>query len=112
MSIGTVEVDIERRLRRFRTDRLLNGYAGRQLFSLYRQQKLADIAIECFPIYVTDYVLGRYKAVMDEIEKEAIAAGVVTKEELRKMHEKLWRADKKGTFFGYAVAITVAGRKP
>lgn len=89
MSIDTVDIEMEWRLRRFRADRLLNGYAGRQLFGLYRQQKLEDIAIECFPIYVTDYVLGRYMAVMDETEKEAIAAGVVTKEDLRKMHEKL-----------------------
>jgi ubiquinone/menaquinone biosynthesis C-methylase UbiE len=112
LSIDTDDVDIEWRLRRFHADRLLNGYSGRQLFGLFRQQKLADIAVECFPVYITDYVLGRYMAVMDETEKKAIATGVVTEEELRKMHEKLWRADKEGTFFGYVVVIMTAGRKP
>lgn len=112
LSIDTADVDIEWRLRRFHADRLLNGYSGRRLFGLFRQQSLADIAVECFPIYITDYVLGRYMAAVDKTEKEAIAAGVVTKEELAEMHEKLWRADKEGTFFGYVVVIMAAGRKP
>ena len=112
LSIDTDDVDIEWRLRRFHADRLLNGYSGRRLFGLFRQQNLADIAVECFPVYITDYVLGRYMSAMDKTEKEAMAAGAVTKEELGEMHEKLWRANKVGIFFGYIVVIMAAGRKP
>jgi SAM-dependent methyltransferase len=112
LSIDTDDVDIEWRLRRFHADRLLNGYSGRRLYGLFRQQKLAEIAVECLPICIMDYALERYMLAVDEAERKAIAVNVVTEEELGKMHEKLWRADKEGTFFSYVVVILAAARKP
>nr|QNO55782.1 2-methoxy-6-polyprenyl-1,4-benzoquinol methylase, mitochondrial [Methanosarcinales archaeon ANME-1 ERB7] len=111
MTIDTPDIDIEWRLRRFRTDRFKNGYAGRQLYRLFRQQNLANIIVEIFPIFVTDYALGRYFALMGQVEQEAIATGIVSKEELQRWHANLEKADKEGMHFSAIIMVVVAGRK-
>lgn len=111
MTIDTPDIDIEWRLRRFRTDRFKNGYAGRQLYRLFRQQNLANIIVEIFLIFVTDYALGRYFALMGQVEQEAIAAGIVSKEELQHWHANLEKADKEGMHFSAIIMVVVAGRK-
>ena len=65
-----------------------------------------------FPIYCTEYALGRYIARLDEVEKDAIDAGVVTPEELQRWHSSLEQADKEGVFFASTCLIMVSGRKP
>ncbi len=112
VSTDSPYTDLEWRLRRFRTDRFINGYAGRQLYRLFKEQGLTDIVVEFLPIFVTDYALGRYMTLMDETEQEALSAGIVTEKELQASHEKFWQGDEKGTFFGYGIEIMVAGRKP
>lgn len=89
MTIDTPDVDIEWKLRRFRTEIFKNGYIGRQLYRLFRQQNLADITIEIFPLFSTDYTLTRYIALLDEIENEAVVAGAITEEELQRWHRNL-----------------------
>ncbi len=111
MTIDTPDIDIERRLRSFRTDRFKNGYAGRQLYRLFREQNLADIIVEIFPIFFTDYALVRYLALMGPVEQEAIAVGIVTKEELQHWHANLEQADKEGMHFSAIIMVVVAGRK-
>lgn len=112
VSVDSPFTDLEWRLRRFIAERFINGYAGRQLYRLFKEQKLTDIAVEFFPIYVTDYALARYMTLMDKTENEALDAGVVNEKELQTRHEKFLQNDKKGTFFGYGIEIMVTGRKP
>lgn len=112
MSINTPEVDIERRLIRVLAERCLNnGYSGRQLYQRFAQQRLADIAIELFPFYVTHYALARQVARLDRVEEEALACGIVTPEELARWRASLEQADAQGAFFGCSTLIMVAGRK-
>ncbi len=111
MTIDTLDLDIEWRLRHFRTDIAKNGYIGRQLYRLFRQQNLADITIEIFPFFSTDYTLTRYLTLLDEVENEAIAAGIINEEELQRWHTNLERADEEGVFFCGFNMVIVAGRK-
>jgi ubiquinone/menaquinone biosynthesis C-methylase UbiE len=112
MSIDTPEVDIERRLARFRAEHLLNnGYAGRQLYRMFKQAKLCKIAVEAFAFIITDYEAGRYIAAMDRTEKEALAAGVITEDELQRLRISSERARDEGLTFGSGSMILVAGRK-
>ena len=48
--------ELARRLARFRTERLFqNGYAGRQLYRLFKIQKLTNISVEMVSGYFDDY---------------------------------------------------------
>ena len=111
LSIDNSVIDIEWRLRRFRTDKFKGGYAGRQLYRLFKRQNISDITVELFPFFSTDYRSTRYFALLDEGERSAVTAGVITEEELQHWHANLEQADKDGTFFASFTMTIVAGRK-
>src|SRR6266480_2765944 len=111
-SIDTAEVDIERRLTRVLAERMvINGYAGRQLFGLFKQQQFTDINVETRPIYFTNFAQFRYATQMDIVERNALADGFVTQEELNRWQQNLEDAETTGTFFAHATGVLVAGRK-
>ena len=112
ISIDAPEVDIERRLMRVHAERCLhNGYSGRQLYRLFKQQKLVDISFEVCPQIITNYALVRQIVLLDKAEEEALTAGIITKDELQRLHASLERADSEGYFFSSGSLILVAGRK-
>ncbi len=112
-SVDTSEVDIERRLARVRAERTLhNGYAGRQLYRLFKRQNLLDISIEGYVSYTTSCVIARLMGVEDVVEQEALSAGLVTPEEIDRYHFDLEQADAAGVFFASDTGIMLAGRKP
>jgi ubiquinone/menaquinone biosynthesis C-methylase UbiE len=112
LSIDTPEVDIERRLVRFKAERVLNnGYAGRQLYGLFKRQQFADIAVEIHPVSFTDYSVLRYASVMDTVELDALEAGLVTEKELHCWQQSLTEAETTGTFYAHVTGVLVAGRK-
>ena len=111
-STDTPEVDIERRLARFRTEHMHhNGYAGRQLYRLFKQQALADVAAEMIAGHFTDYAFLRQMSVVDRMEQAAVAAGVITADELSRWRASLERAAAADAFFGSECMVLVAGRK-
>lgn len=111
-SIDTAEVDIERRLARVLAERVLhNGYSGRQLYRLFKQQGLADISIEMFPTHVRSYALLRQVVILDRVEKEALAAGIVTHDELDRWRSSLEQAEASGVCFGSGMLVMAVGRK-
>ncbi|MFN8487407.1 MAG: methyltransferase domain-containing protein [Caldilineaceae bacterium] len=113
LSIDTPEVDIERRLVRFQAERLVhNGYAGRQLYRLFKQQQLAEITVEMHPGFSTSYAFGRQYVSLDAAEKNALAAGVITADELARWHAALEQAEAANAFFSSVSMMLVAGRKP
>ena len=110
-SVNTPELDLERRLSRYRLEHVdRNGYVGRQLFGLFRRQPFTEIAIELRPVYITDYALGRYAVGLDEVEAGALAAGVITEEELHRWRESLEQVQAEGGFYGHIIVVLVAGR--
>jgi ubiquinone/menaquinone biosynthesis C-methylase UbiE len=111
-STDTVETDIERRLARVHADMVAyNGYAGRQLYRLLRQQGLADIKIEVHPNWSTNYAFVRQVTLQPEVEREALAAGIVTEEEVTRLRRDFEQADAAGMFFACANQVLVVGRK-
>ena len=98
---------------RVKAERCLNnGYSGRQLYRLFKRQDLQDIAVEMVPAFITKYAMARQIAALDQTEKKALAAGIVTEQELERWHISLERADAKDVFFGRASLVLVGGRKP
>ena len=104
--------DLDWRLRRFRAEKYVNGAAGRQLYRHFKASGLVEVSLELFPVFVTDYSLGRYFASLPESEAKALAAGVVNEEELIHLHAAYEQAGHTGQFFGYSVMVLAAGRKP
>ncbi len=118
LTIDSPDIDIEWKLRRFHTELFKSGYIGRQLYRLFKQQNLRnskvlleDIVVEIFPLFSTEYISTRYITLLDKTEKEAITAGIITDEELKRWHNNLERADKEGVFFSSVIMVLIAGRK-
>ena len=113
LSFDTSEVDLERRLKRYRLEHLVNsGYVGRQLYGLFKRLHFTEITVEIRPIYVTDYALGRYASHLNVLEADALAADVITEEELHRWRQSLEQAEAEGSFFAQVNTVLVAGRKP
>ena len=111
-SFDTPEVDIERRLARVAAERcLINGYAGRQLYRLFKRQGLVDINLETLSIAFLNYALARQANFLDKVEHEALAAGIITDDELKRWRESLEKADAEGVFFASGIGVLIAGRK-
>jgi ubiquinone/menaquinone biosynthesis C-methylase UbiE len=112
-SVDTPETDIERRLTRFKSDRFgHNGYAGRQLYRLFKQAGLVEVSAEILSGYFTDYALCRQMFMLDEVEPAAVEAGVITEDELRRWRASLEAAAKGGYFFCSESMVLSVGRKP
>jgi len=112
LSTDSDEIDIERRLARFLAESSLhNGYSGRKLYRLFKQQNLADISFEVFPVATPNYALARQGTQAERIEQEALKAGVITSEELHRWQTGLEQADSEGIYFGCVNLMMFAGRK-
>lgn len=110
--IDTNEMDIERRMAHFNAERMFhNGYSGRQLYRLFKEQGLEEVTYEIFPITVTSYVIARQMWTLDRLEKQALAEAIITKDELHRIQASFEKADAEGVFFGYGNMTLMAGRK-
>lgn len=113
LSIDTTEIEVERRLARFRAEKILNnGYSGRRLYRMFREQKLSEIAIEIFPIQTTDLELLRYLSRQDEVEQKALEQNIISPQDLQRWHYDLQQADREKRLFASLNMIIVAARKP
>lgn len=111
LSCDTPEVDLERRLFRYLLEQVaINGYAGRQLYGLFKRQQFTEIAVEPRPICITEYALARSVFRLEFIEREALAAGVISEEELHRWRQSLEQAQAAGAFFLQVMMVLVAGR--
>lgn len=113
LSIDTPEVDLEQRLLRYRLEHLVqSGYVGRQIYGLFRRQQFTDISVELRPLYFTDYSVGRYGSHLEVLETDALAAQVITEQELQRWRQSLERAQAEGAFYSHVLGVLVSGRTP
>ncbi|MGZ8190370.1 MAG: methyltransferase domain-containing protein [Methylococcaceae bacterium] len=112
LSTDSDDTDIERRLTRFLAESFLhNGYSGRKLYRLFKQQNLADISFEVFPVATPNYALARLGTQAEKVEQEALKAGIITSEELHRWQTGLEQADSQGIYFSSVNLMMFAGRK-
>ncbi len=112
-SVDTDETDVERRLARVHAEHCLhNGYSGRQLRRLLRQQNLSDIHIEMFSLVILDCEEWRGITRADQIEDEALKSRTVSPEEVERWKASLKQADIEGRFFGSVSGVLIAGTTP
>ena len=112
-SLDTSEVEIERCLARARAEHsITNGYAGRQLYGLFKRQQLAEMTVEHPVLSFTNYALFRSLVLTERIEHDALAASLLTEEELQRWRQSLEEAASSDTFFAHLLCVLVAGRNP
>jgi ubiquinone/menaquinone biosynthesis C-methylase UbiE len=112
LSTDSDDTDIERRLACFMAGSYFhNGYSGRKLYRLFKQQHLADISFEVFPVATTNYVVARHGMQAERIEQEALKAGVITSDELNRWQTGLEQADSEDVYFCSVNIMLFAGRK-
>jgi ubiquinone/menaquinone biosynthesis C-methylase UbiE len=112
LSTDSDEADVERSLARFLAEFCLhNGYSGRKLYRLFKQQKLVDISFEVFPVVFSNYALARQATQAEKVEQDALKAGVVTSDELHRWRVSLEQADSEGSYFCSLNVMLLAGRK-
>jgi len=113
LSIDTCDLDAERRWVRFLADHLLdNGYSGRRLYRLFKQQGLADVSVQVRGVPFTDYAVARQAMLMDRCDRDAVASGIVSAQDLERLRTCWERADADGAFFASVSMVLVSGRKP
>lgn len=109
-SLDLADAGVERRLARFFAEQLRpNGYAGRQLYRWMRRAGLVEVEAEVFPIVHTHSSRTHYG---DWLQREALAAGVITPEEAGHWRAAMAHADDAGEFFASGCMIVVSGRRP
>ena len=112
LSMDTNEIESERCLMRAIAEYMVNnGYSGRQLYRLFKQQGLIDVSAQVCGLPFTDYALVRQMYLMDKVEREALAQGLITVQELEQLHAYWERANTKGVYFGSVHWILASGRK-
>jgi len=112
-SMDTNEIETERRLVRFFSEHSVNnGYSGRQLYRLFKQQGLTDISTQMCGVTFTDYPFTRQLVLMDKSESEGLAQGIITVQELERLHDFWEQANADGDFFASVSMILVSGCKP
>jgi ubiquinone/menaquinone biosynthesis C-methylase UbiE len=110
LSINSSLPDSERRIVQYSNEYCMNnGYSGRRLLQLFSEQGLKEISIEVLPYPITDYALAREVIVLERRETEALAARVITSEELKRWHEDLEELDHKKSFFASFNVVLVKG---
>ncbi len=111
-STDSDDSDIERRLARFMAESYLhNGYSGRKLYRLFKQQNLADITYDVFPLATPNYALARQITQAERSEQQALKAGVISAEELQRWQSGLEQANEEGIYFSSVNLLMIAGRK-
>jgi len=113
ISVDASDVQTERTLVRIFAEHMVNnGYVARQLYRLFKQQGLAEVSTQVCGLHFVDYALARQMWLLDEVERKALAMGVVTLRELERLQAYWERADAEGTYFASVHWILVSGRKP
>lgn len=108
-SVNYPDSALERRLLHFLASHMRpNGYAGRELFAMFRQHNLQNIQIEHFPMVQCDYTQSPFGGWLCG---EALAAGVATQAELDEWQRILTLQHECGCFYWSVNVVLVAGEK-
>jgi SAM-dependent methyltransferase len=111
-SVDTPEVELERRIARVLTERCLaNGYSGRRLYGLMKGAGVQAPEVDLVPLFTTDYELWRLLSRMEMAFEVAVAEGVMTDDEARRLDASLREKDAAGTFFASTLVVMVSGTR-
>jgi len=112
LSIDCHLTETENKLLQFYRDKILiSGYAGRSLFRFFRELGFSDIKIKIFPLFTSDLDVFSQLVRREVIEDHALAASVISKDELVIWRDQLQQAADENRFFSSMNVILVSGEK-
>ncbi len=112
-STDTSEVELEGRWNRYYAERFLqNGFSGRMLYRLFKEQGLMNIHIEMRPVSVTSWLFARHGTCWDQRAQGVVADGVMTADEVQRLERSFEQAEVAGTFFASLSLVLATGCKP
>lgn len=85
--------------------------SGRRLFALSKTAGLADIQVTTFTEYFTDLGFADYFCGIARLIRNAVARGVISELEARKLADNLISIDSKGQFFAMVTGVLVSATK-
>ena len=100
------------KLRRLLVDLRYNGFAGRQLYTLLKQQHLADVYADVVSVPMVDWNIVRMITRWDKLRTYAESGAGMSPEELDRVDAICSQAAAQGTFWSYACTILAAAHKP
>lgn len=112
LSMDCDETDLERRLARFHAEvNFANPYSGRRLPRMFDARRFTDMRIEALTVVVTDQESIGDILPMEELERGALAAGVIQAAELQRWHDEPGRRAGTGRYFASVAKIVVAAAR-
>jgi ubiquinone/menaquinone biosynthesis C-methylase UbiE len=112
-TLDTPERDVWRRLTLYNCEhRVTSPWAAQQLYRLFQEARLEEVTAEPRSIAVFDLEFVRFAANLDALETEALAAGVVTSDELTRLNAAMEADAANDTFFGFWTMVLAVGTKP
>jgi ubiquinone/menaquinone biosynthesis C-methylase UbiE len=103
---------VTRKILNFFCDRFRNGWMGRDLFGLFQEAQLTDIAVFTDTAVLTDYAEAEQMLRLRDLVERAQEAGVVSVAEAATWLCQLETASQAGRFFLAFTVFCVSGRKP
>lgn len=110
--IDTPYTDVTRRFLQFRSDTLRHGGVAHQLFALFKELGLVDVAVEALTEVSTDYEAINAVMHYDEGIRAAAEHGAVTRREAERWIAYVEQAARLGRFFRSQTYFITTGRKP
>jgi ubiquinone/menaquinone biosynthesis C-methylase UbiE len=112
-TLDTPERDTWRRLTRYHCEhQITSPWAPQQLYRLFREAGLGNVTAEPRSVPVFSLEFTRLATGWDALRANAVAAGVVTADEIERIEASMEADAAAGTFFGFWTMILVAGTKP
>jgi hypothetical protein len=112
-TLDVPERDIWRRLTLYNCEhRVTSPWAAQQLYRLFREAGLGEVTAEPRSIAVFSLEFVRLATGWDVLKTNAVAAGVVTADEMERIEASMEADAASGTFFGFWTMILAAGTKP
>lgn len=113
LTIDSDETDLERRLVQFHAAHMMNNpFSGRHLRCMFTRRGFSDLTIDVQPMIVADVIAARQMMRLDQLAREALAAGVIDSSEAQRWEASLVRASESGVFFASVNMVLVCGRRP
>ena len=106
------DVELTARINRAWCDSRASGRVGHQLYGLFVQAGLSDVAVSPQTQVLTDYAEGGVETIVQGLASHAVTVGAVTEEEGSRWVSSLEAAGRERRFFRAFTMFVVYGRVP
>lgn len=112
MAIDATDLELTRRIVHARTDGLMNGSVGRQLFAMFRDGGLVDVSVVPMATMVPSFAIANSMLELEATVERARATGAIAAADAAAWLSEMRERDASGRFFCGLTGYLAHGRKP